>query len=83
MRCIVMLVLLAGGQSYKDKGFDIKLRMIKETRLIPQIAIGLRDFAGTDVFGAEFVTLSKNVQNFDFTLGFGFGGLSANSVSNP
>ena len=73
----------SGGQSYKDKGFDIKLRMIKETRLIPQIAIGLRDFAGTDVFGAEFVTLSKNVQNFDFTLGFGFGGLSANSVSNP
>ena len=57
--------------------------MIKETKLIPQVAIGLRDFAGTDIFGAEFITLSKNVKNFDLTLGFGFGGLSANSVSNP
>ena len=73
----------SGGQSYKDKGFDIKLLMIREGRFMPQIALGLRDFAGTDVFGAEFITMTKNVQNYDFTLGFGFGGLSANGISNP
>ena len=27
--------------------------------------------------------MTKNVQNYDFTLGFGFGGLSANGISNP
>ena len=73
----------SGGQSYKDKGFDIKIRLLKEKELLPQIAIGLRDFAGTDVFGAEFITFSKRVKNHDLTVGFGYGGLSGNSVGNP
>ena len=33
-------------QDYKDKGFNIKLRLKKEGNL-PAIAIGLNDFAGT------------------------------------
>ena len=73
----------SGGQSYKDKGFDIKVRLLKEQQYFPQIAIGLRDFAGTDVFGAEFIALSKIIKNIDFTLGFGFGGLAGNNMSNP
>ena len=73
----------SGGQSYKDKGFDIKLRLLREQQYIPQVAIGFRDFAGTDIFGAEFITLSKFIRNFDFTLGFGFGGLAGNKISNP
>ena len=43
----------------------------------------MRDFAGTDVFGAEFITFSKRVKNHDLTVGFGYGGLSGNSVGNP
>ena len=33
-------------QDYKDKGFNIKVR-IKEEGNLPAIAIGLNDFAGT------------------------------------
>ena len=38
------------GQSYKDKGFNTKIRLSKETKVMPQIAVGLSDFAGTGLF---------------------------------
>ena len=30
----------SGNQTYKDKGFDFKFRVLKERQLIPQIAFG-------------------------------------------
>ena len=40
----------SGGQSFKDKSFDAKLRLFKERNFFPAVALGLRDFAGTGVF---------------------------------
>ena len=37
----------SGTQTYKDKGFDVKFRLLKETNLLPSIALGIRDIAGT------------------------------------
>ena len=37
----------SGNQSLKDKGFDFKIRLLKESRFLPAIAVGLRDLAGT------------------------------------
>lgn len=76
-------VAFSGKQSLKDKGFDIKLRVLKESQFLPQLAIGLRDLGGTSLFASEFVVASKRIKNADFTLGMGWGVLSNNSVENP
>ena len=56
---------------YKDKAFDAKLRLLKESKYFPQLTIGAQDFLGTQVFEAQFVTLSKKIGEFDLTLGYG------------
>ena len=73
----------SGSQSYKDKGFDAKLRIIKETNIVPEIAIGFRDLGGTALFGGEFIVASKKFGNIDFSLGLGWGTITGNSISNP
>ncbi len=73
----------SGSQSYKDKSFDAKFRLFKETRMIPQVALGFRDFGGSSLFASEFIVASKLIGNFDFTLGLGWGTISNNTISNP
>ena len=73
----------SGKQSYKDKSFDAKFRLIKEQGAIPQIAVGFRDFGGSALFAGEYIVASKFIGNIDFTLGMGFGTLSNKNFSNP
>ncbi len=73
----------SGSQSLKDKSFDLKIRLVNETIRIPQVAIGFRDLAGTGLFSSEYLVASKNVRNFDLSIGMGWGVLSGNSISNP
>ncbi|WP_455218610.1 YjbH domain-containing protein, partial [Kaarinaea lacus] len=40
---------------YKDKAFDAKIRLLKESKYFPQLTIGAQDFLGTQVFEAQFV----------------------------
>ena len=62
----------SGNQSYKDKGFDFKFMLFKESLYIPQVAVGFRDAAGTSKFASEYLVLSKFYRNFDFTFGIGW-----------
>ena len=73
----------SGSQSYKDKGFDVKIRLLKETDFFPNIAVGIRDLAGSNQFEAEYVVASKFIKNIDFTLGLGWGDLSHGRYRNP
>jgi len=75
----------SGGQSLKDKAFDVKFVLYKETRNLPQIAFGIRDLGGTNRFAAEYFVASKYIGNFDVTVGAGWGTLASprNSLSNP
>jgi len=77
----------SGAQTYKDKGFDAKFRLLSETSSLPQIAIGIRDLAGSGTFGAEYLVASKfmkvNKYLIDASFGLGWGGLANNDVSNP
>jgi hypothetical protein len=73
----------SGSQSYKDKGFDVKIRLLRETDLLPNIAIGIRDLAGSNQFEAEYLVASKFIKNIDFTLGLGWGDLSHGRYKNP
>ena len=74
----------SGNQTLKDKGFDIKIRLLKESYYIPEIAIGWNDLAGTGRFAGEHLTASKKIKNVDFTVGLGWGRLGQDkNIRNP
>jgi len=72
------------GRSFKDKGFNIKLR-IKEEGKFPALAIGLNDMAGTGFYSSEYIVASYGINNIDFHLGLGWGNLSnqRRKIKNP
>ena len=71
-------------QDYKDKGFNIKLRLKKEGTL-PALAIGLNDFAGTGYYSSEYIVSSYGINNLDFHFGLGWGQLGGTNknIENP
>ena len=67
---------------FKDKAFDAKLLLLRESRYIPDITLGTQDFFGTQIFPATFIAFSKHFGDVDVTIGYGddridgaFGGL--------
>lgn len=74
----------SGDQTLKDKGIDVKFRLVKESFYLPEISVGLTDIGGTGLFSSEFITMSKAYGDFDFHLGLGSGYLgTAGNISNP
>ncbi|MCL5049344.1 MAG: YjbH domain-containing protein [Firmicutes bacterium] len=74
----------SGDNIYTDKGFDVKARLWEESYWLPEVSVGLRDFAGTGLFDGEYVVANKQFGAFDFSLGVGFGRLGTrDSISNP
>ena len=70
-------------QDYKDKGFNFKIRLKKEG-ILPAIAIGMNDFAGTGFYSSEYVVSSYGIRNIDMHFGLGWGQLSgSDSFKNP
>ena len=72
------------GDNSVDKRLDIKFRLLEESRYLPQLALGLRDLAGTGLFAGEYLVASKRWHNVDFSLGLGWGYLgSGGQLKNP
>lgn len=75
---------LSGDQQYKDKSIDVKLQLLNESAYLPEVAIGLRDVAGTGLFSSEYVVANKRSGNFDWSLGMGWGYLGGRgNIRNP
>lgn len=73
-----------GTGTVRDRGFDMKIRLSREGRFLPAIAVGLQDMFGRARFGGEYVVASKRVGAFDFHLGIGWGYLgSRDQFGNP
>ena len=51
--------LLFGFETYYDRNFDVRFRLLEEGRYRPAVAVGLQDFAGTGLFGGEYVVATK------------------------
>lgn len=75
----------SGSQSLKDKSFDFKVRLLKESVNLPSVSIGVRDLGGTGLFSSEYIVASKYIrENIDLTFGIGWGALSNNQIGkNP
>lgn len=66
---------IAGDQTLKDKSIDFKIRLMEESALRPQFALGVRDLGGTGLFAGEYVVGNKRWGNWDASLGLGWGNL--------
>ena len=75
---------LSGSQSYKDKSIDLKIRVLKESRYVPEVAIGARDMVGTGLFSGEYVVANKRFADVDLSMGVGWGALGGRaSLGKP
>ena len=72
------------NQDAKDKGFNFKFR-IKEEGILPAVAIGINDIAGTGYYSSEYIVASYGINKTDFHFGIGWGELdgSSNNFRNP
>lgn len=85
---------LFGFSTYYDRGFDVRFRLLKETRTLPQITLGLQDFAGTGIYAGEYIVATKSFETppigasrlpgrLKLSAGLGWGRLgSFGSISN-
>jgi len=68
-----------------DRSFDLRYKLVNETDVLPDIAIGLQDFLGTGDLSAEYIVATKTITpQLDVTAGLGWGRLGTrNGISNP
>jgi hypothetical protein len=67
-----------GFDTYYDRNFDVFVRVLEETRLLPSVTVGLQDFAGTGLNAAEYVVATKTVApGLKVTAGLGWGRLGS------
>jgi hypothetical protein len=68
---------------YLDKGFNVKF-IYRSKNNIPNIAIGLDDFAGTGFFSREYIVSTSSYKNLKTSIGLGWGKFTGeNSFTNP
>ncbi len=71
-------------QTAKDKGLDAKIRLFRETDLLPSVALGFRDIGGNGYFSSEYLVATKRIGDVDFNLGIGWGKLAGKKhLTNP
>lgn len=71
-------------QTWKDKGIDVKFKLLEETTVLPEIALGIIDIGGTGGFASEYIAASKKINSFDYTIGLGWGRFGGvNHLKNP
>jgi hypothetical protein len=73
-----------GHQSYRDRGFDLRFRLWQEGPTVPDITLGISDFAQLGQFDEEYLAATKRFGHFDVTLGLGWGQLASDAMfPNP
>ncbi|MDH4568449.1 YjbH domain-containing protein [Pseudomonas sp. BN414] len=75
---------LSGDQSAKDKAIDAKVRLLKESHWLPELALGGRDIGGTGLFSSEYFVGNKRLGDFDLSLGLAWGYIgNRGDIDNP
>ncbi len=64
--------------SYFDRSFDMRYQLVKESRYLPSVVVGLQDFIGTGLYGGEYVVATKEIlPGLKVTGGLGWGRLGS------
>lgn len=74
-----------GYSTYTDRSFDLRLRLLEESRYLPAVTLGLQDVAGTGLQSAEYLAATKTFGGrLKVTAGLGWGRLgSYHSMGSP
>ncbi len=66
------------NDTYFDRSFDLRYRVLNEGRWWPELTIGLQDFVGTGNFSGEYIVASKTFgSRLRVTAGVGWGRLGS------
>jgi membrane-associated phospholipid phosphatase len=78
---------------FKDKVFDAKLSLLKQSTYLPAIAVGATDLLGTELFKGQYIVATKSfgkLNQLEASLGYGrrrpeglFAGLRYYSLTTP
>ncbi len=85
---IVQILGVAGFTSgddygdYKDKAIDFKYQAIKESKYLPAFSVGIMDPHGTRLYASQYLSFSKQIYPFDFTVGYGNGRFGRKPLSS-
>lgn len=78
---------------FKDKVFDAKLSLLKQSAYVPAISVGATDLLGTELFKGQYIVATKNfgaLNQIEASLGYGrrrpeglFAGVRYYSIGTP
>ena len=69
---------------YLDKGFNLKFIYRSRNKNMPNLAVGLDDFAGTGYFTREYVVATNQFNDTKYSIGIGWGKYAGqHSFKNP
>ncbi len=74
-----------GSEDYFDRSFDVRFRLLDESKYLPAVSVGLNDFIGTGVYSSEYIVATKSFLNkrLHVTGGLGWGRLGQrNSIGS-
>lgn len=71
----------AGFTTYFDRSFDLRFTVLEESRTSPAVVVGVQDFIGTGIYGAEYVVATKTLlPQLTVSGGLGWGRLGSSGV---
>ena len=69
------------GYATWDRSFDLRLDILKNQKLLPDLTVGLQDLIGTGIYSGEYFVASKTILNsFRSSLGLGWGRLASSNI---
>ena len=70
---------VVGGpfDTYYDRSFDLRFRILDEGAWVPALTVGLQDFLGTGLYSAEYLVATKTIGPVALTGGLGWGRLGS------
>lgn len=76
--------------TFRDRSFDVRFLINRESRYLPAVSVGLQDFAGTGIYAGEYIAATKNFSGgripgtVKATVGLGWGRLgSSGGIGAP
>ena len=57
----------------RDRSYEAKVRLVRESDFFPELAVGIRDILGTGVWSGEYLVGTKHIGPAEISLGLGWG----------
>ena len=78
------LIKFKNADTFLDRSFDFKFRLLNEGKYVPALALGFQDAIGTGIFSGEYLVASKRFGRLDLHMGLGWGVVgSRGNIKNP